>query len=175
MTSSYLNPKQNPYITSPHEDWHKNNDLTKTLVPATPNLTATLITRGIGFAPHFKFLETYLGSTGTTKYPPYDLVSTGENKYEIRMAVAGFSKDEIEINVERGVLNVVSTFKEEDSALKDDSAYIHKGIAERYFAKCFPLAEHVEVKSAELKDGILTIKLEREVPEELKPKSIKIK
>ena len=133
------------------------------------NLTTSLINRGIGFQNQFKFFEELLGAT-QSKFPPYDILSTDENEYEIRFAVAGFKKSDINIEYANGLLTVKGN-KEDDS----DEAYFHKGIANRAFTQSFPLAEHVEVKSASMEDGILTVKLIRELPEELQPKTIKIK
>ena len=132
-------------------------------------LTNSLLNRGIGFQNQFKFFEELLSAT-QSKFPPYDILSTDENEYEIRFAVAGFKKSDIEIQYANKVLTVKGN-KDDDS----DDAYFHKGIANRAFTQSFPLAEHVEVTSATLEDGILTIKLVRELPDELQPRTIKIK
>lgn len=147
------------------------NHGSKSAYPAEPHsLTTTLITRGVGFGNQFKFFEELLGSTTQSKFPPYDILSTDENEYEIRFAVAGFKKSDINITYANGVLTVKGN-KEDDST----DAYFHKGIANRAFTQMFPLAEYIEIKSASMEDGILTIKLVRELPEELQPKTIKIK
>lgn len=136
-------------------------------VPA--NLTTSLLNRGVGFQNQFKFFEELLGSN-QSKFPPYDILSTDENEYEIRFAIAGFKKSDIEVTCTNGVLTVTGN-KDEEST----DAYFHKGIATRDFTQTFPLAEYVEVTSAEMEDGILTIKLKRELPDKLQPKKIKIK
>jgi len=106
-------------------------------------------------------------------YPPYNIVKTGNFTYNIELALAGFSKKDIEINMEDGVLNIKSAV--EATKDKDEDGVIHKGIAKRYFSKSFTIAEDVEVKGAELKDGLLKVSLERIVPESKKPRTISIK
>ena len=106
-------------------------------------------------------------------YPPYNIVKTGKNTYDIELALAGFNKKDIEINMEDGMLNIKSVV--EATKDKDEDGVIHKGIAKRYFSKSFTIAEDVEVKGAELKDGLLKVSLERIVPESKKPRTISIK
>ena len=106
-------------------------------------------------------------------YPPYNIVKTGDYTYNIELALAGFSKKDIDITMEDGVLNIKSSV--EATKDKDEDGVIHKGIAKRYFSKSFTIAEDVEVKGAELKDGLLKVSLERIVPESKKPRTISIK
>jgi molecular chaperone IbpA len=106
-------------------------------------------------------------------YPPYNIVKTGKNTYDIELALAGFSKKDIDITMEDGMLNIKSVV--EATKDKDEDGVIHKGIAKRYFSKSFTIAEDVEVKGAELKDGLLKVSLERIVPESKKPRTISIK
>jgi len=106
-------------------------------------------------------------------YPPYNIVKTGKNTYDIELALAGFNKKDIEINMEDGMLNIKSVV--EATKDKDEDGVIHKGIAKRYFSKSFTIADDVEVKGAELKDGLLKVSLERIVPESKKPRTINIK
>jgi len=106
-------------------------------------------------------------------YPPYNIVKTGNFTYNIELALAGFSKKDIEINMEDGILNIKSAV--EATKDKDEDGVIHKGIAKRYFSKSFTIADDVEVKGAELKDGLLKVSLERIVPESKKPRTINIK
>ncbi len=109
-------------------------------------------------------------------YPPHNIIKTGENEYVIEMAVAGFSKDEVSIQVESNQLTiagqkaVTATVDEQD-----EPVYLHRGLAARDFVKVFPLAEHIEVGDAELTNGILSVKLTRIVPEALKARVINIK
>ena len=106
-------------------------------------------------------------------YPPYNIVKTGDYTYDIELALAGFSKKDIDITMEDGMLNIKSVV--EATKDKDEDGVIHKGIAKRYFSKSFTIAEDVEVKGAELKDGLLKVSLERIVPESKKPRTISIK
>jgi len=108
--------------------------------------------------------------TNTTSYPPYDLLKLDEDTYQILLAVAGFSKEDIDLSVENGTLIIKGAIIE-----ATDAEVIHKGIASRKFVRSFALGEYMEVTSAELKDGMLHINVVRIVPEEKKPKSIKIK
>jgi len=106
-------------------------------------------------------------------FPFYNIVKQGKNKYDIELALAGYSKDDIEVNLEEGVLSIKS--KKEDKEESKDGEILHKGIAKRYFSKSFTIADDVEVKGAELKDGLLKVSLERIVPEHKKPRTIDIK
>ncbi|WP_415913010.1 Hsp20 family protein [Neptuniibacter sp. QD37_11] len=106
------------------------------------------------------------------KYPPYDLVALSDDKFAICIAVAGFSQSDINIFVEKNILNVEGKITKPDGA--EAPKYIHQGIAKRAFKRQFPLYEHIEVTGAGMQDGILTINLERNIPEEAKPKSIPI-
>ena len=104
-----------------------------------------------------------------TGYPPYNIEKCGENEYRIVLAVAGFAKDEIEIVCEQNLLTVRGRLKD-----KNGHEYLYRGIAARSFERRFQLADFVEVKGAELKDGMLNIDLVREVPERMKPRTISI-
>lgn len=106
-----------------------------------------------------------------TSFPPYNLIKVDDDNYTIELALAGYSKTDVEITVEKDLLTVKSVEKEEDK----DSTVLHQGIAKRLWTQKFVLGEWMAVKDATLKDGLLTIKVERELPEELKPKTIKIK
>lgn len=103
-------------------------------------------------------------------FPPYDIESTGENRYAITLAVAGFDESELDIQVENGVLSVRG--KKSDEV--EDRSYLYRGIANRSFERKFNLADHVEVSGADLKNGLLTVSLVREIPEAMKPRSIAI-
>ena len=104
-------------------------------------------------------------------YPPYNIELTGEDRYRITMAVAGFSPAEIDIETQDNMLKV-SGKKTTDVA---DRKYLHRGIANRNFERSYQLADYVRVKGAELKDGLLHIDLAREVPESMKPRRIEIR
>src|SRR5210317_1617601 len=108
----------------------------------------------------------------STGYPPYNISKTEDDVYDITLAVAGFKKADIDIALEDGTLKISGN----SSALDSDGVeYLHKGIAERNFVRTFKLAEYVEVKDAKLEDGLLRIKLFRNVPDALKPQKITIK
>ena len=105
-------------------------------------------------------------------YPPFDLIKLGENEYRIELAVAGFKPDEIDITAQQNVL-IVSGRKNEESSEKGTD-YIYRGIANRSFERRFALADHIQVRGADLKDGLLAIELVREIPEAMKPRKINI-
>ena len=107
-------------------------------------------------------------------FPFYNIVKQSKNKYDIELALAGYSKDDIEVNLEDGVLTIKSK-KEDTKEDTKDGEILHKGIAKRYFSKAFTIADDVEVKGAELKDGLLRVSLERIVPESKKARTIDIK
>jgi len=111
--------------------------------------------------------------TSVPAFPHYNIVKNDKNKYDIEIALAGYNKKDIEVNLEDGVLSIKS--KKEEKENTKDGEVIHKGIAKRYFSKSFTIADDVEVKGAELKDGLLRVSMERIVPEHRKAKTIDIK
>lgn len=123
----------------------------------------------IGFNRELSRLNT-AHKTNLQSYPPYDLIKLDEDTYTISVAVAGFTKTDIDISVDNGTLIIKGEIIE-----VTDAEIIHKGIAGRKFVRSFALGEYMEVTSAELKDGMLNIHVVRIVPEEKKPKAIKIK
>jgi len=123
---------------------------------------------GIGFDNMFDELLR-MNNQQTLNYPPYNIVKNTEDSFDIEVAVSGFSEGEVEVNLDNRVLTIKGQKKADLVA-----EYLHKGISTRDFVREFTLAEHVEVINASQKDGILTISLERIVPEEKKPKSIAI-
>ena len=108
-----------------------------------------------------------------TNFPPYNIVKTGENTYDVELALAGFNKKDIEIEYKENVLTVKS--KKQEETKDEDGNIIHRGISKRMFSKSFTIANDVEVKSAELKDGLLKVSMERIIPEHKKAKLIDIK
>lgn len=108
----------------------------------------------------------------TSGYPPYNISKDADDIYEITLAVAGFKKDDIDIELEDGTLKVTG---KSEVLNNDDREFLHKGIAERNFVRTFKLAEYVEVKNAKLEDGILRISLFKNVPDAMKPQKISIK
>jgi len=125
---------------------------------------------GVGFDRLFNLLENANRLEVIDNWPPYDIVKTGEDDYRITMAVAGFSEDELTITHEPNLLYVSGQKKAEN----EDSQYLHRGLAARAFQRRFDLADHVKVAGAHLNNGLLTIELKREVPEEMKPRRIAI-
>jgi len=124
----------------------------------------------IGFDRVFDLLDNASrATTAIDNWPPYDIARTGEDDYRITMAVAGFSLDELSITQEQTMLLVTGEKKAEDKA-----EYLHHGIAGRAFERRFQLADHVKVTGAGLENGLLTIDLKREIPEEMKPRRIEI-
>jgi molecular chaperone IbpA len=103
-------------------------------------------------------------------YPPYNIEKTGEDAYRVTLAVAGFSTDDIDIVVHENTLTVASKAKEDEAGAQ----YLHRGIARRAFERRFQLADHIKVTAANLVNGLLSIDLVREVPEQLKPRKIAI-
>lgn len=112
-----------------------------------------------------------LTSTKAVTFPPYNLIKTDDDHYTVELAVAGYAKEDIEITVEKDLLTVKSVATEE----KTTATVLHQGIAKRQWSQNFVLGEWFSVKGASITDGLLTITVERELPEELKPKVIEIK
>lgn len=108
-------------------------------------------------------------------YPPYNVVRLSEDAYRIELAVAGFGEDDLEIESKQNLLTITGRTETAEETDKDDTPqYLHRGIAERGFQRRFQLADHVIVKDASLQNGLLSIALERELPDALKPRTIKI-
>jgi molecular chaperone IbpA len=122
----------------------------------------------IGFDRLFDMMENNAGPS-QENYPPFDLIQIDENKYRIDLALAGFKRGEIDIVAQQNAL-IVTGKKRDD----DDSAFVHRGIATRSFERRFALADHIQVRSADLKDGLLSIELVREIPDAMKPRKIDI-
>ena len=130
-----------------------------------------LYRNSIGFDRLASLLDgAYRTEQTNTAYPPYNIEVTDENNYNISLAVAGFTQNDIDIEIEGGVLTIKG--KKETSAKQRN--YLHQGIANRAFQRKFNLAEHVEVIDAKLNKGLLSLKLVREIPEAMKSRRIKI-
>ena len=131
----------------------------------------------IGFDDMFDQFESMLGNGSLavqSNYPPYNIRKTGKDKYAIEVAVAGFSKDDVEVEYEDNLLTV-KTKQVKKSEEKDSDEVIHRGISQRSFARSFTIADDVKVNGAELKDGLLTISCEKIIPETKKKRLIEIK
>ena len=128
----------------------------------------------IGFDTMFDQMERRYSNSINNNYPPHNIIKTGENQYEIQIAVTGFEKSEISVSVESNVLTVKGEGQESIRHENPEIVYLHRGLATRDFAREFPLAEHIEVSGAEIKNGMLIVKLIRNVPESEKPRVIDI-
>jgi len=132
----------------------------------------------IGFDDMFDQFENMLGNGGLTmqsNYPPYNIIKTGRDNYAIEVALAGFNKNDVEVEVEDNLLTVKTKQVDKSNQDLEDGEIIHKGISQRQFARSFTIAEDVRINGAELKDGLLTIACERVVPDYKKKKLIEIK
>jgi len=123
----------------------------------------------IGFDRVFDLLETAVRTPQPDNWPPFDSIKIGEDQYRITMALAGFSRDDLQIEVQNNLLTVSGERKTDHVG-----EVLHRGIANRPFTRRFELAEHMQVTRAELRDGLLTIDFKRELPEALKPRTIPI-
>src|SRR5437868_4790668 len=126
----------------------------------------------VGFDRLFDMMENSSLGQAQENYPPFDLIKLGDNDYRIELAVAGFKPDEIDITAQQNVLLV--TGRKKDESEEKGSNYVYRGIATRSFERRFALADHIQVRGADMKDGLLSIELKREIPEAMKPKKINI-
>jgi molecular chaperone IbpA len=132
---------------------------------------APLYRSTVGFDRLVQLLDSVSGpDADVPAFPPYNIERMGESQYRITMAVAGFSQDDIKIEVKEQSLTIKGEKKPEDK----ERQFLHRGIATRAFERRFQLADHVEVTGADMKDGLLHVDLVRNVPERLKPRTISI-
>ena len=145
------------------------------MTTSTLSLLNKLRPVSVGFDSVFDHFESMFNESPSlhTNYPPYDILKTDEHSYVIELAVAGFSKKDIAVTVENGILTVESDHK--GNAESSGQEIIHRGISKRYFKKSFSIADDVEIRGAELKDGLLRISMEKIIPESRKRKEISIK
>ena len=125
----------------------------------------------VGFDRIFDDMERRFANQIGNNYPPYNIARIEDNLYEISIAVTGFEKSEVNVTLESDTLTVAGQRVEKS---EETTEYLHRGLALRDFERTFTLADHMKVKSAEMKNGILTITIEREIPEEMKPRVIDI-
>ena len=149
---------------------NRRNKMTKTLTLRSLDIPS-IHKFGIGFDSMFDELMRLTSTQTNTNYPPHTVIKTGEETVTIEVAVAGFGEDDLSISLDNRALTI-SGSKPREEVLNYE--YLHRGLSSRDFTQTFPLAEHVEVINAEVKNGILSVYLERKVPEEKKPKSIAI-
>ncbi|KAB0678779.1 Hsp20 family protein [Aureimonas leprariae] len=132
---------------------------------------APLYRSTVGFDRLFSRLDTLAQSDAAPAYPPYNIERTGENAYRVTMAVAGFGESDLSIESRENTLTVKGEKAEEKA---EGVEVLHRGIASRAFERRFQLADHVEVKGATLKNGLLHVDLVRVIPEAMKPRKIEI-
>ena len=139
------------------------------------SFTTPLMRQSVGFDRFNDLFENMLSDKNDRfdAYPPYNIEKDDDDQYRIVMAVAGFGEKDLDITVEGDQLTVSGKIVDEKE--EHDKTYLHRGIATRTFTRTFRLADHIQVKDADLKDGLLAIELERIVPEEKKPRMIPIK
>ena len=128
----------------------------------------------VGFDSMFDELMRVSSQQSQQNYPPYNVVKHDDNTFVIELAVAGFREGDVTVTVEKNQLTITGEQIESLDELEKPVEYLYRGISSRNFTRSFTLADHVEVTGAEVNNGILAIKLERKVPEELKPKTIAI-
>jgi molecular chaperone IbpA len=124
----------------------------------------------IGFDRLFQMLDQATGFDSESTYPPYNIERTGENAYRISLAVAGFTPEELKIEVKEQTLSVSG----EKTAEPEGKAYLHRGIAARAFERRYQLADHVDVTGAKFENGLLHVDLVRNIPESMKPRTVAI-
>ena len=114
-------------------------------------------------------------SINVPNYPPYNIVKTGKYTYDIQVALAGYGKKDVDVSFENSVLTIKSVKDKDEEEVEENEGVLHKGIAKRMFTKSFTIAEDVEIKGAELKDGLLNVSMEKVIPEHKKARTIEIK
>lgn len=125
----------------------------------------------LGFDELFNNVEARFANQINNTYPPYNVIKHSDDSYELEIAVTGFEKDEISVEIDQNQLIVKGQRKETDA---EEPVYQHRGLASRDFTRSWTLAEHMEVKDGTIKNGVLTIGIKRNVPEALKPRMLKL-
>ena len=133
----------------------------------------------VGFDDVFDHFESMFNhqydSISVPNYPPYNIIKTGKHTYDIQVALAGYGKKDVDVSFENSILTIKSVKDKDEKEVEDNDGVLHKGIAKRMFTKSYTIADEVEIKGAELKDGLLIVSMERIIPEHKKAKTIKIK
>jgi molecular chaperone IbpA len=156
-----------PHFSNMHQPWEKSH--TYVQKKAVPELPTGYEAWSIGLENFLRLIQSNNVSRNSS-YPPYNILKLDNDHFTVELAVAGFSKETISITKEDNLLKIVGNRSSEQ-----DDKYVHRGIAGRFFSKEFVLAEHIVVIDAKLEDGVLTIELERQIPEDKKPQVIEIK
>ena len=128
----------------------------------------------VGFDDMFDHFDSMV-SMGSSNYPPYNIVKTDKNSYNVEIALAGFNKKDISVEVENGILTIESIKDKDTKEVEDNDGILHKGISKRYFKKQFTIADDEKVNGAELKDGLLKVSMEKIIPEARKLRQITVK
>ena len=149
------------------------------MIDKVPSIFNNLRPLTIGFDNVFDHFESLLDDDfsvpSSNNYPPYDIRKVGDNKYNIEAALAGFNKKDIEVVAKDNTLTIKSKKEKTSNKKNGNGEVLHQGISKRYFERSFTIADDVKVIGAELKDGLLTVSIERLIPEEKKEKVIEIK
>ena len=149
------------------------------MIDKVPSIFNNLRPLTIGFDNVFDHFESLLDDDfsvpSSNNYPPYDIRKVGDNKYNIEAALAGFNKKDIEVVAKDNTLTIKSKKEKTSNKKNGNGEVLHQGISKRYFERSFTIADDVKVIGAELKDGLLTVSLERLIPEEKKEKVFEIK
>ncbi|NBO27840.1 MAG: hypothetical protein EBX47_09120 [Synechococcaceae bacterium WB8_1B_057] len=127
----------------------------------------------LGFDNLFTDFERRFANQINNNYPPYNILKTGENSYQLEVAVTGFAKDELTVEVDQDTLIIRGTKNRSETDI--EVQYLHHGLASRDFNRAWPLAEYIEVGAVKIKNGVLTVNLDRIIPETLKPRTLTIK
>ena len=127
------------------------------------------------FSNFERMFDHQMDTISVPNYPPYNIIKTGKHTYDIQVALAGYGKKDIDVSFEDSVLTVKSIKDEAEKEVEENQGVLHKGIAKRMFSKSFTIAEDVEIKGAELKDGLLNVTMEKVIPEHKKARTIEIK
>ena len=125
----------------------------------------------LGFDSLFNDFEQRFANQINNNYPPYNIVKKDDNNYELEIAVTGFAPEEVSVEIDQNQLVVKGERKREDD---EDTQYIHRGLATRDFTRSWTLAEHMEVNTGSIKNGVLRVAIQRVVPEALKPRQLKL-
>jgi molecular chaperone IbpA len=131
-----------------------------------------LFRSSIGFDRFARMIDSATRVEAAPTYPPYNIEATGEDSYRLTMAVAGFTRDELDMTVQQNSLVIAGKAQKDDE--DTHGKFLHRGIARRAFERRFSLADHIKVMGASMENGLLHVDLVREVPEEAKPRQIKI-
>ena len=127
------------------------------------------------FSNFERMFDHQMDTISVPNYPPYNIIKTGKHTYDIQVALAGYGKKDVDVSFENNVLTIKSIKDKDEEEVEDNEGVLHKGIAKRMFTKSFTIAEDVEIKGAELKDGLLNVSMEKVIPEHKKARTIEIK